>query len=581
LFCTSIQAQNKLAVAWHSLDHQQELLNHFKFKREVYPDTFSIISSLPSSISNMQSAGYLEASVDSIYFGEGRADLYVWIGKQYSWVQLSKGNVGDDLLSDANFKNAAEAGDVFSMKELKLLEERILRNAENKGYPFAEVRLDSVQINEGSIIANLHVDKNDLIKFDTIYINGKARIRNRFLAAYLGIKKGMVYNESTVQRITKRIGDLGFVEEEKPHKFEFYNEKAKLSLYLKNKKTSKFDFLVGFLPNSASTGKFLITGQARIDIVNPFGNGNELLIDWQKLQPRTQRLQIGLNYTYFLNLPLGFDFKFDLYKRDTLYLDLNYKAGVQYNFSGNNIFRAFYDFRSTRILNINTAQVILTRTLPQNLDTKNSLYGLEYKFDNLNYRNNPVRGIDLALSFAAGTKAVQRNTAITKLSDPVTGSSLAFLYDSIKQRNLQFQLALDVAKFWPIKKRSTILTALHSRALVAQNIYNNEKYRIGGNRLLRGFDEESIFTPWYNIATLEYRFLLSKNSYFYSFFDMGLVEDSRYGAGHIDTPFGFGAGVALETKIGVFGINYALGRQLGNNIDFKSSKIHFGYVNYF
>lgn len=81
-------------------------------------------------------------------------------------------------------------------------------------------------------------------------------------------------------------------------------------------------------------------------------------------------------------------------------------------------------------------------------------------------------------------------------------------------------------------------------------------FRIGGNRTLRGFDEESIFTPYYSIFTTEYRFLLSKNSYFYTFFDFALVEDSRFRGKKNKYPFRFGTGVSLETKIGVFGISY-------------------------
>jgi len=49
----------------------------------------------------------------------------------------------------------------------------------------------------------------------------------------------------------------------------------------------------------------------------------------------------------------------------------------------------------------------------------------------------------------------------------------------------------------------------------------------------------------------------------------------------VDVPFGFGAGGAIETKVGVFGITYAMGKQLDNKINFRSAKIHFGYVNYF
>ena len=99
--------------------------------------------------------------------------------------------------------------------------------------------------------------------------------------------------------------------------------------------------------------------------------------------------------------------------------------------------------------------------------------------------------------------------------------------------------------------------------------------------MLRGFDEDAIYSPFYSLFTLEYHFLLSKNTYFYTFGDMALVEDARFNNGTLDTPFGFGIGAALETKGGIFSLSYALGKQFDNKIELRNGKIHFGYINLF
>ena len=106
-------------------------------------------------------------------------------------------------------------------------------------------------------------------------------------------------------------------------------------------------------------------------------------------------------------------------------------------------------------------------------------------------------------------------------------------------------------------------------------------YRIGGYRLLRGFDEEAIYTPFYSIFTSEFRLLLSQNSYFNVFTDIGLVEDETKGAQSIDVPIGFGIGLALETRGGIFSLSYALGKNLDNKIEFRNGKIHFGFISLF
>ena len=44
---------------------------------------------------------------------------------------------------------------------------------------------------------------------------------------------------------------------------------------------------------------------------------------------------------------------------------------------------------------------------------------------------------------------------------------------------------------------------------------------------------------------------------------------------------GTGLGMAFETKAGIFNITYAVGKRDGDKFNFRQSKIHLGYVNYF
>lgn len=569
-------AQTAFTMRYVSIDSNQTILDKVASDHKHSNDSIEVLKSINQTTKNLRNQGFLASSIDSIFVRNQEYVIYVYVGKLYSSFILENGNIEDYYLMGVKLEGAEN-----SWTEVEAMKEKILKNAENNGYPFAAVLVDSIRFGDEKVIGKLYLEKNDKITIDSIIINGKARIKNRFLSTYLHLKPGSLYSEQSILRMRKSIADLGFIEEDKPHSISFFNNKATINLNLKNRQTSKFDIMIGFLPNNDKTKKLLVTGQARINIVNPFGTGGDLLIDWQKLQPKTQRLQIAVSYPYFLYLPLGVDFKFDLYKRDTSNLDLNYKIGLLYNFSGNNQLKAFFDLHSTQLLNIDSTTIKYTRQLPRILDTKNTLYGMQYGFNNLNYKFNPIRGNDLNFSLAAGLKKIEKNNAITRLIDPLTNESLSYLYDSLPPKYLQFQLEISYAKFWPIKKRSTIKTSIQSKVFMTKNVYENEMFRIGGNRLLRGFDEESIFTPYYAVLTAEYRYLLSKNAYFYTFIDAAIVEDNRFRGRKSDTPFGFGAGVTLETKIGLFGLSYALGKQLDNKIEIKNSKIHFGYINYF
>jgi hemolysin activation/secretion protein len=105
--------------------------------------------------------------------------------------------------------------------------------------------------------------------------------------------------------------------------------------------------------------------------------------------------------------------------------------------------------------------------------------------------------------------------------------------------------------------------------------------RIGGLSTLRGFDEESIYSNLYGIGTTELRFLFDERSFVNVFCDAGYYQ-TRTRSGFQDSyVVGFGAGITFDTKIGIFTFNYALGTQQDSPVDFRRSKIHFGYINYF
>jgi hemolysin activation/secretion protein len=111
-------------------------------------------------------------------------------------------------------------------------------------------------------------------------------------------------------------------------------------------------------------------------------------------------------------------------------------------------------------------------------------------------------------------------------------------------------------------------------------IYQNEAFRIGGLSTLRGFNEEELFVTSFMTTTIEYRYLLERNSALFAFFDQAFYENSS--ANHLtDMPFGFGGGFSFGTNLGIFSISYGLGKQLNNPILVRNGKVHFGYIAYF
>ncbi|MDP6908955.1 MAG: BamA/TamA family outer membrane protein, partial [Flavobacteriales bacterium] len=369
--------------------------------------------------------------------------------------------------------------------------------------------------------------------------------------------------------ISTRIKEIPFVTEVKPAEVVFGEGEADVYLYLDKKRASQFDGILGVLPNSEDPGKVLVTGELSLKLLSAFRRGELIDLSWRKMQARTQNLNVHLAYPFLFNTGFGLDGSFELYKRDTLYLNLNGVIGVQYHLIGNDHIKVFADIRSTNVL----ASTVLTSTTtlnPDNVDSRTQLYGFGYKMQRLDYRLNPRKGFDLYAEASAGTKKIIHDAAVEESR-----------YDGLKKNSFQMNAVIKAAYFIPIPNRSTIRIAVKGGYMRSENLFESEAFRIGGLKTLRGFDEESIYATMYGIGTIEYRFLLDPNSYLFAFFDGAYYENRATNKRITDRPFGFGLGISFFTKIGVFSLNYALGKQFKNPIDFRTGKIHFGVVSYF
>ena len=494
-------------------------------------------------------------------------------GKPYKWATLKKGNVDEALLREINspLLRRGAGGDAkpFYYKDVRKLQEKIISYCENHGYPFASVKLDSIIIEEEKISASLNLQKNNLIKIDSVVSHGSAKISPIYLQSYLGIRNGDIYNETLLKKIGTRIKELPFVKEQIPFRVLFPGENAKVELFLEKKRASQFDGILGLLPDN-KTGKVLFTGDVRLKLNNSFNRGELLELNWRKLQANTQDLKTRLIFPFLFKTPFGIDANFKLYKKDSTYLEVNPNIGIQYHLSGENYFKAFVNRKQLTL--ISTKGLENLTVLPPYGDITSSLYGLSIKSEKLDYRLNPRKGYSLTGTAGVGNKVIKKNDKLD-----------ATIYKNLKLNSVQYSAELETEIFLPVKNKSTLKFGNKSAYLYNENLFQNELFRIGGLKTLRGFDEESISASSYSIFTMEYRFLFEENSYLFFFSEGAYYENQSitFSGDRYDMPYGFGAGISFETKAGIFSINYALGKQFNNPIDLRAGKVHFGIVNYF
>jgi len=536
---------------------------------------------LNNIVTDLQSQAYLTASIDSFSRKGNEFQAFLFVGEQYRWATLNTTNIDELLLAKIGFREKLYQEKVFDYQQVTDLKNAILDYYENNGFPFASVKLSNIKIQKDKIEANLSLDKGPLILINSIeLVEPIPNISIGYLENYLGIQAGDLYSERKIKAIRERLQELPFIKERQSVRVLFVGNSAKVYLFLDKQKASQFDFLIGFLPQNEETGRLTLTGNVQLYFQNILGKGELIDIKWQQLRPLTPQLDLRLAYPYILNLPLGADVDFRLYRRDTTYIDINYNLGVQYLFEGGNYIKVFLDNFQTNLLTINRLQIINTRQLPRTLDVFNSTFGLEWQQQNLDYRFNPRKGLSLKLRGGAGIKRIEESNLIASLSDSTFDYST--LYDNIQTRSVQLRLQGDVAYFIPFGSRGTVKIGVQTGGIVTQDsIYQSELYRIGGNQILRGFDEESIFSSLYAIGTIEGRLLTGQNAYLFSFVDFGYLQNQSIGRNITDFPFGFGLGLTLELGAGVLTFSVATGRQLKNPINFQATKIHVGFVSFF
>ena len=562
-----LQAQTSYSLEIKVTDNTS-LEDKIKYVK-IFPTQKSRTDEVQKFIYTLWDNAYLTASIDSLNKDSVKQIAYITSGAKYEWAALKKGNVDEGTLSAVGFREKIYNEKPLYYKDLRKLIEKILSYCENNGYPFASVKLDSVQIKNNTVTAKINLEKNKLIKIDSIIIKGKPAVSSIYLYSYLGIKPGDLYNESLIRKIPSRIKELPFLTVTKPFEIYFTQNVTKLYLFLEKKKASQFDGFVGILPDN-KTGKIHFTGDVRLKLQNAFAHGELIDINWRSLQTQTQDLRSKVNIPFVFRTPFGIDAGLKIYKKDTTWLEVNPNFGVQYLLSGGNYFKVFVNKKTLSLLSTSALQ--FSTVLPPYADVNTTLYGIGFKSEKLDYRLNPRKGFSFNITASAGKKEIKINP---KLDEN--------LYTGIKLNTVQYSAESELSFYFPVFKRAVIKTGLQGAYLLSENIFANELFRIGGLKSLRGFDEESILASAFGILTLEYRYLLEENSYLFLFADGAYYENgSRANSLLIhDTPFGFGAGISFSTKAGIFSLNYALGSQKNNPIDLKGGKVHFGIVNYF
>ncbi len=536
-------AQNTYTIRYENGQSEKRLPKYIKF------DTLKINNNIQSELRSLHikltELGYF---LNEVELNDSNKLCLVHLGSKFNDIILT-----DSIDIDNGIFNKVKYTQHLSPRRFA----QYLKNKANKylnsGYPFVNVQLINSSINDRQISATLQVVKGNYSVLKEIHIKGDSSISNNTIQSIIGMTIGGVYNESIIAQIDEKISQNNFINTMKSSEILYTNEGHELFLYLKSDRVSFLRGAVGLQPDPVSQ-KMALTGEINLKLENTLKKGELFKLNWRSIKPQTQRLNINFNYPFLFQSPFGIASNFLLYKRDSTFLDLNAEFNVSYRLDNGILFRAHYRYINSSLLS-GASNSIEFESLSS---YRTNSYGLSIEKKEIDNIMNPSKGREFASKIYLGQRKL-------------TSDSLS---------NTTFSGHLNYREYIPLFKRHVIVFAGVFDFYSSPVIYQNELFRFGGLNTLRGFNEEELFASVKAQATIEYRFLLDKSSNVFVFFDQCMYENSALDYVK-DQPFGFGGGISFGSKIGVFNITYALGKKFSNPIDFRSSKIHFGYTAYF
>ncbi len=567
-FVNNVFSQKYLKISVN----ENENIENFEFKKyeKKYSDSLAVISAISDFRNNLFLSGFLASSIDTISTIKDTICVNINIGKQYKWGSFNYNHSNISEFNTVNTTIKKLRNKIVNLNEYAYQLENIINYYEAIGYPFISAGFKNVSFNDSIIEADLFVEKNQKYFVKNILLKGNAKIKLPYLYNFLDIYPESVYNCKKSDLISKKISDSPFLEEIKHSEIEYSDSTIDLFLYLKNKKANSFNGIIGFMPESDKSKKLSISGDIDFSIWNMRGRGEHLIFNWKRPSELTQKLNLNFSYPYLFYTKIGVETNFSLYKQDTSFLNIKSDIGVRFDFSQNQYLKIFLEYKSSNT--INNIGVISNQT-NSNADISSVLYGLEYKYSNLDYTLNPSSGITLEMYGAFGKKKISNFSGLDSLFNKNTIQIETGLNSSCYipvYRNIVFRISADLRYMSSLDRNSG-----------SNLIFENELFRFGGAKSLRGFDEDVIRASFYVLNNLELRYNFEKNSSFYIFCNGAYYKKHTVDNNISDYPYGFGLGADIEMRAGIFSIGYALGKQFDNPIQIKSAKIYFGYKTIF
>ncbi len=456
----------------------------------------------------------------------------------------------------------------FSAYYLKKISPKILKYFQEKGFLFAELKIDSISYRpkKGKTCVLLHASlkKNKQLRIRSIEIEDE---KDLFLLGHLArLREEEVFNFHRFLEMETLLKQSDFLRSSRAPMFWIYPDSSVgIRVFVKHVTKNTGDGVVALIPPSGNETKFQFTGNVRLRLRNNLRKGEEFFVKYDKLLNTSQSMLLQAEVPYFGNFPVGAKGFFKLYKQDSSFLRRTAQAGIIWHASAS--MKIYLNTRQINTSLLNPEPYKETRwPPPPNLDGKANVISVKLVVNKLNNNILPTSGFKISTDFGYGTKKILKNAFLDSLD-----------YDRLLLKQQRNELTFGYKYFFPITRRHNLHLKQEFYTLLQEFYLENDLKFVGGINSVRGFIENEFLASSYLVSSLEYRFFLDAETYIGWFWDHGYLErrvTEDFTSFHLwGTGFSFGT----ITSIGKIGINYAVGKYPGEPFRWTRGRIHIGF----
>jgi outer membrane protein assembly factor BamA len=512
---------------------------------------------LVDSVSKVfRAMGFLEGTFKEEFSADTM--FLTWdFGRLFRWE-----NVNTESLPSEYLNSLGQPG--LNFPDPYLWIDRALEFAENHGFPFAKIKLDSLIVSETLISGVMILDSGPRITWDSVGIAGGGKTKVQYLQLVSRLVPGNFFSQKDLLKTTQSIRRSPYFTLVGAPEVSFQTQQAKPIFTIQDRRVNVFDGVIGFLPNENELGKLLITGEFDLQLYHLGGKGRDFSLNWQRLNIQSQSLEVKVKESFVFRSPIDVSVGFSLLKQDSTFVNRTIEMDFGYRISDEGYLN-FFTKRQAGDL-ISPGDLSFGMNLPSSLDYRWNQYGIGLDWNKLDSPVSPRKGSRIQVNLSLGNKRIVQNTGFPEE-----------LYANLELSSPQYQGWFSVEKHLFIKPAWGMWIRSVGGLLQNQNLFLNELYRIGGLKSIRGFNEKNFFSKNFGYLNVEQRLFFDKNSYLLAFADLGIIENP-YNSPRIDHPFSIGTGINLDTDGGLFSFVLAIGRSNTQPLSFSYSRVHFGYL---